>query len=730
MTFSPCSNGTYPWTLSPGDGQKTVYVEAVNGAGSVSETQVSGIVDTTAPTVSATISGGTNHNGFYQTPPSITLNAQDETTGLNPTEAFAYRFDDGTEGPTGTDPVCGGPSPNPETAPPPPFPNTALLYPLVANTAPASCTVPQSVINSLSDGTHTLYFTGIDNVGNRLGPDDDLGNPAPSAAKLANATLSGTTITAQNQFFTQGMVGAFVSDSSTASAIPADTSIVSVSADGMSATVNNAMVSKSHSETVAISNVPMQSVTFTIDHIAPQSALLSVPAAPDGANGWFATRPWIDISAIDQVGGSGLVPSAGDNPVAGISYYENGVLHAAPAAPNPPLPAFQLPNGQTTVCWFAEDRAGNFDVAGPGNTTPTVGELAAAKQCQTFMVDDQIPTTTVTLTPGSPNGSNGWYTSQVPVKVTAAEATAGSGLGLVDASALCQPPTVPPAGASGICVSIDHAAFEPYLGTFTLPEGTHDVRAYSIDVAGTQSPLVDQTVNVDLSPPVAAAVIVPYDTNANGWWHSAPFPGDQADSPPQVVLRAVDGAQGSGVVGIQYQINPTASSPWVAYTGPFNVPEGVNTVTYRAYDAAGLYEPTQTLSMPVDVTPPVVTATSPTPAVWLQVLSLLGNVLGLSPAQAQLNWTVSDNLSPHVHITVLVYNAAGAVVRQLNGGTYSTQAGRHREWLDAMEWSGLHTHRLRPDRPVLLPSGSHGRCRQRRSERRIGTSADQDLTLS
>jgi hypothetical protein len=261
------------------------------------------------------------------------------------------------------------------------------------------------------------------------------------------------------------------------------------------------------------------------------------------------------------------------------------------------------------------------------------------------------------------------------VTVTAAEATAGSGLGLVDASALCQPPTIPPAGASGICVSIDHAAFEPYLGSFTLPEGTHDVRAYSIDVAGTQSPLVDQTVNVDLSPPVAAAVIVPYDTNANGWWHSAPFPGDQADSPPQVVLRAVDGAQGSGVVGIQYRINPTASTPWTTYTGPFNVPEGVNTVTYRAYDAAGLYEPTQTLSMPVDVTPPAVTATSPTPAVWLQVLSLLGNVLGLSPAQAQLNWTVSDNLSPHVHISVLVYNATGAVVRQLNGGTYSTKPG-------------------------------------------------------
>jgi hypothetical protein len=592
--FTNCGpQGPYQWNLANGaDGSRTVYVEAVNGAGSVVEQQVAGLLDTTAPTATANVTGGVLVNGWYRVPPSITLNASDATTGLNSAEAFAYRFDDGTEHPLGSDPTCPGPSPNPISS----FPV------LIPNLLPASCPIPQSIINNLSDGTHTLYYTAIDAVGNRLGPDDDKGNPDPG--KQA-----------------------------------------------------------------------MMSLTIQIDHTKPQSALLTVPAAPDGNNGWFASRPWVVVSAIDQVGGSGLVPNLGDNPTAGISYYLDGTLHAAPAAPSAPLPPFQLTDGQHDVCWFAQDRAGNFDVSGTGGNPPTTGQLGAAGQCQHFMVDSQAPTTTISLAPATPNGSGGWYTSPVPLTVNSVDPTPGSGVALVDPHDLCGPPTTPPSGASGTCVSIDHAAFEPYLSTFTIPEGTHDVRAFSIDAAGHMSAMVDQPINVDLSPPVAAAVLVPAASAQNGWWRSAPFPGDPGDSPPQVVLRAVDGAQNSGVAHLQYQLNPSASSPWIEYTGPFSVPEGVNTVNYRAIDTAGLIEPTQTLTIPVDVTPPVVTATSPAVGIWLQILDILGNILGLSPPQNQLRWTVSDNLSPHVHITVLVFNVAGAVVRQLDGGTYNTTPG-------------------------------------------------------
>jgi hypothetical protein len=142
-----------------------------------------------------------------------------------------------------------------------------------------------------------------------------------------------------------------------------------------------------------------------------------------------------------------------------------------------------------------------------------------------------------------------------------------------------------------------------------------------------------------------------------------------------VTLRAVDGDQNSGVSLTQYQIDTNDPTLWKTYTGPFPVAEGVHTVLYRSVDQAGLVEPTNTLPVSVDITTPVVQATSPIPALWLQLLNSLGNILGLSPAQAQLQWTVSDNLSPHAHITVLVFNVAGAVVRQLDGGTYNLTPG-------------------------------------------------------
>jgi hypothetical protein len=71
----------------------------------------------------------------------------------------------------------------------------------------------------------------------------------------------------------------------------------------------------------------------------------------------------------------------------------------------------------------------------------------------------------------------------------------------------------------------------------------------------------------------------------------------------------------------------------------------------------------------------VVVATTPTPAIWLQLLNILGNILGFSPPQATLNWTVKDNLSPHVHVWLIIYNVTGQAVRYLDAGQFTTTPG-------------------------------------------------------
>lgn len=63
------------------------------------------------------------------------------------------------------------------------------------------------------------------------------------------------------------------------------------------------------------------------------------------------------------------------------------------------------------------------------------------------------------------------------------------------------------------------------------------------------------------------------------------------------------------------------------------------------------------------------------PSIWLRLVSILGNLLGLSPSQAKLRWEISDDLPPSVHVKVIVYNQIGNVVRVLDGGNHALTPG-------------------------------------------------------
>jgi hypothetical protein len=223
------------------------------------------------------------------------------------------------------------------------------------------------------------------------------------------------------------------------------------------------------------------------------------------------------------------------------------------------------------------------------------------------------------------------------------------------------PPTT---SAGGQCVSIDGSTFFPVPNPFnvTITEGVHTVTAFAVDNSGRHGAIQTATYQVDLSTPLAVARTVPglpaqlpSVIAPVGWYQTLPL----------VVLRSVDGDQNSGTVKITYGIDGT---PTTTYSLPFTVPEGYHNVYYFATDAAGNHGPIQTLPLWIDTHPPVAIATAPNPAIWLQLLDVLGNILGLSPATAQLQWAVSDNLSPHIHVWVIVYNATGTAVRYLDGG--------------------------------------------------------------
>jgi hypothetical protein len=218
-----------------------------------------------------------------------------------------------------------------------------------------------------------------------------------------------------------------------------------------------------------------------------------------------------------------------------------------------------------------------------------------------------------------------------------------------DLADLCtgREPAHNPKAPSGTCVSVDAGPYQPHLGgAITIPEGLHEVRAFAVDVAGQRSPVVAAAFKVDLSHPVSTARVVPPDPASAEWWRRV----------PTVVLRATDGERNAGVTGIDYFLDGTGPFP---YTGPFRVPSGVHQVTYRALDGSGpaRTEPIRTLTVPVDITPPVVTATESSPLIWL--------LPPLGPQNVQLRWTARDDLSDRVRATVIVYNALGQPVRRI-----------------------------------------------------------------
>jgi hypothetical protein len=344
------------------------------------------------------------------------------------------------------------------------------------------------------------------------------------------------------------------------------------------------------------------------------------PAEPDGENGWWHTGPFLTLFAVDPGDGSGV-----DTLEFSL---DNGGTWNAWTEP------VRVGAGQHTLCWRGDDVAGNDAIGG----------------CRDFFVDLADPTAAVSALA---DPASGWFNAPVVLTTTSADAAPGSGLG-ANPSAVCADLTPAPSATaiSGTCVSVDGGPYVPLTGAVTAGEGIHTVRAYSIDRSGRRSAVAERTVHVDLSAPVVELRLLPPDPARNGWYRVRPL----------VVLRADDGEDGSGVVSLEYRVDGGA---WAPYRQPFELPEGVHTVSTRATDIVG--SRTGSTQVKVDLTAPRVVATSPSKVIWLRLLGLGGT--------NDLRYTLGDNLSGPVRSYVTIYDVLGNPVRVLDGGTVNVVPG-------------------------------------------------------
>jgi hypothetical protein len=128
--------------------------------------------------------------------------------------------------------------------------------------------------------------------------------------------------------------------------------------------------------------------------------------------------------------------------------------------------------------------------------TPDGGFLIADAQNDRIRAVTIPPTTTITLTPAAPNGTNGWYDTPVLVTVGAARA--------VDTRC-----TADPAAAPTVYQEIPDSC--PYSGSGADigAGGQHTVYAASADTAGDQELPISTSLMVDATPPTVTCTAEP-----------------------------------------------------------------------------------------------------------------------------------------------------------------------------------------------------------------------------
>ena len=212
--------------------------------------------------------------------------------------------------------------------------------------------------------------------------------------------------------------------------------------------------------------------------------------------------------------------------------------------------------------------------------------------------DQTAPTTTATAAPTAPNGTAGWYTSDVNVTLAGNDGANGSGVDRIE-------------------YKVNGGAFATYTAPIALTTtGTHVIEYRSIDKNNNIEATKTTTVKVDKAAPTSTATLEPATTPSLG--------------PVTLTLAATDQAAGSGVAKLEYQVNTAspfgalgaakvanAELEYVTYD-PANKPTftapGVYSVDYRSTDAAGNVETAKSVAFTItapnnDHTAPVTTQT-------------------------------------------------------------------------------------------------------------------------
>jgi len=554
---TPCGGSTCSLTITS-EGTTTLTASADDVAGNSNSSSVTVKLDKTPPSISLVVPSPNGQNGWFVTPPTLTVDGSDAVSGV----ALKQIQVDGGSWQNGSAVVGGDGTHN----------VSARVQDVAGNTSTASATVkvdttPPSVAAlvsgtsgqngwyvsavtvsagvsdatsgvalaqvdagsgwrssaSLGDGIHTVTLRGVDNAGNETittttikvdTTPPQLTPQVPAADGQNGWYRSSVTLDASASDATSGLNVLRVQiNGGSWQSLP-----VTLDGDGVYTVTFEAIDQAG--------NLNRQTRTLYVD-VTPPTITPDLPA-PGGLNGWYVQNVVADASADD----------ATSSPDAVQVQVDDGPWQEPPVV---------ITDGVHTLTVRAYDKAGNLQT---WSTTVKV---------------DTTPPTGVVVLSGVP-GQDGWWRSSVDVSVSAEDAASGVQDALVR-----------------------RVGDQDWQSNMTLSDGEYDLEVLVSDNAGWQ---ITQTlhVRVDATPPTGEIA-----TDNSGTVSQTVTLGGTVDDATSGVIAAeisTDGGQTWHTVLPQsgQQLVPVTGSGALAWSFAWDTtrsPSGNNSVILRVTDAAG-----------------------------------------------------------------------------------------------------------------------------------------------
>jgi hypothetical protein len=432
---------------------------------------------------------------------------------------------------------------------------------------------------SIPDGQHTVTYWSVDSAGNTETSTTTstikVDTVKPSTSITINPTspdgangwrVSATSFTLGGSDATSGVAstfyridgGATQTYSGSAVSIPQGSHTVSYWS------VDNAGNTESATTSPAIK----------VDTVKPATTLTTSPASPDGTNNWFQrSSVTFTLAATDASSGTATTLYTVDG---GAQQTYSGTVTVSG-------------QGDHTVTYWSTDSAANVETT---NTTH-------------IKLDNVKPATTLTTSPASPDGTNGWF-KQSSVTFTLAGSDATSGV-------------------AGRYYTVDGGAQQTYSGTVTVnTQGDHTVTYWSVDTAGNTETANTTHIKLDNVGPTNSLTLtnktgsasflsgstIYYRGAALGSFAIQNAVTDAASGPASSTFAALGGTGGAGTLTHTTPDVKTTPADGPYVSNPFSWTAGTTasrTEVVTAADDAGNTASAATLTLTNDSTAPTTT---------------------------------------------------------------------------------------------------------------------------